>query len=44
MENNITAIDDLLSQDKYAFFRDYIYNNAMVVKMIVVMVIMLHFF
>ena len=26
MENNITAVDDLLSQDKYAFFRDYIYN------------------
>lgn len=26
MENNITAIDDLLSEDKYAFFRDYIYN------------------
>ncbi|MDO8417373.1 MAG: hypothetical protein Q7S87_14300 [Agitococcus sp.] len=26
MENNITAVDDLLSQDRYAFFRDYIYN------------------
>jgi hypothetical protein len=26
MENNITAVDDLLSQNKYSFFRDYFYN------------------